>query len=927
MIELFQMWAIVEVLGLMCLPLTITVFHNLPDRGWAFSKAIGLALLAFCVWLPLMYLRALPFSQLFIAGVLLILLAFSIIGFVRVRHALAKLVRANIFYIIVCEAIFLGMVFLLGWIRSYGPDIRSFEMFMDEGFLAAIMRSPHFPPNDMWLSGYSINYYYYAHFTIAVLAKLLGQSPSIAFNTGICIFFGLTAVNLFGVTSNIVSWSRYLRKRGDVSTGTTRRHIWTAFLRRRKPAAVVQDNDAGSIRPDSVLSPLTGAIPYGLLTMLMGEVLGNLASTQQWWKLHDDLPPLYWFDTSRVIDKTINEFPAFSFLLSCFHAHVLSLAFTILAIALAFNLFLEHGGDEDGKGKGLRVFGSGWRLPFTLGITALVLGGLFTMNGWDYPTYAAITLICIGLQQWIAYQSRFSFELVLDVVTVGASLVALSFFLYIPFYLNFVSPSQGIGFVSPADRSPISDEVLIYGMFAFIFISLLFASLLRPRLHTQAASGKDSSATSSNVLSQQAGPSNEHWISRDSSNNGVNQNETHGGNISGRLNIASGPHVAAPVRQQVVAASQAILQSGDVDNNIPPENMQDFVQYPDEEAAKIVGTPHQDTQFVTRVLASRPAWLDIRVISVVLIIGVALLAFALLKNGLTFAVAFTIAGLGATLALYHLHDRPRAFTMLLGAAAFGLVAMTEILFLRDVFVGNYPRMNTVFKFYFQAWALLSITSGAGVYFILDAFRPSATAVAGGLHPLVRRGSQALWSAVLVFLVLAGLIYPVVGSYQRTNHYMQRTNSLDGLNYMQSYDPSDYAAIRWLNSHVQGDPIIVEAYDPQGGDYSDYGRISAFTGLPTLMGWIGHEYQWRVNWLNNDYNAADFYRRGSDISAIYTNKDPKEVLKLMAQYNAQYLYVGPLEQMTYPAADLHRFSAFMQIVYSANGVTIYQVPRV
>jgi len=185
MVELLQMWALVEVLGLLCLPLTITVFHNLPDRGWAFSKAIGLALLAFCIWLPLMWVQALPFSRLFIAGVLLILTAFSMIGFIRVRRDLAKLVSANIFYIAVCEAIFLGMVFLLGWIRSYGPDIRSFEMFMDEGFLAAIMRSPHFPPNDMWLSGYAINYYYYAHFTIATLAKLLGQSPSIAFNTGI----------------------------------------------------------------------------------------------------------------------------------------------------------------------------------------------------------------------------------------------------------------------------------------------------------------------------------------------------------------------------------------------------------------------------------------------------------------------------------------------------------------------------------------------------------------------------------------------------------------------------------------------------------------------------------------------------------------------------------------------------------------------
>src|SRR5215471_18632052 len=295
MAELLQMWALVEVLGLLCLPLTITVFHNLPDRGWAFSKAIGLALLAFCVWLPLMWVQVLPFSQLFIAGVLLILTAFSVIGFIRVWRDLAKLVSANILYILVCEAVFLGMVFLLGWIRSYGPNIHSFEMFMDEGFLAAIMRSPHFPPNDMWLSGYPINYYYYAHFTIATLAKLLGQSPSIAFNTGISIFFGLTAVNLFGVTCNIVSWARYLRKRNVVSSASGRR-LWPAFLRRREPAVISQNNDIASDstitiedlpsagesvsqnngvradRPDTILPPLAGAIPYGLLTILIGEV-------------------------------------------------------------------------------------------------------------------------------------------------------------------------------------------------------------------------------------------------------------------------------------------------------------------------------------------------------------------------------------------------------------------------------------------------------------------------------------------------------------------------------------------------------------------------------------------------------------------------------------------------------------------------------
>src|SRR5260221_12047260 len=121
--------------------------------------------------------------------------------------------------------------------------------------------------------------------------------------------------------------------------------------------------------------------------MIMGQVLANLESAQQWWNRNDDFPPLYWFDASRIIDKTINEFPAFSFLLSCFHAHVLALAFTIVAIGLALNLFLEQG-EQNGKvGRGLFVFGQGWRLRVCLGTTALLIGRPFRISSGDVPTY------------------------------------------------------------------------------------------------------------------------------------------------------------------------------------------------------------------------------------------------------------------------------------------------------------------------------------------------------------------------------------------------------------------------------------------------------------------------------------------------------------------------------------------------------------
>src|SRR5579883_2041832 len=101
---------------------------------------------------------------------------------------------------------------------------------------------------------------------------------------------------------------------------------------------------------------------------------------------------------------------------------------------------------------------------------------------------------------------------------------------------------------------------------------------------------------------------------------------------------------------------------------------------------------------------------------------IAFTSLVFLPNSTTFLLAASTAALAVVLLFYNIDDRAQAFTLLLGAIAFGLVAVCEIFFLKDVFAGNFPRMNTVFKFYFQAWALLSIASGAGLFFILESFR-------------------------------------------------------------------------------------------------------------------------------------------------------------------------------------------------------------
>jgi YYY domain-containing protein len=798
MFELFQMWVLVEVMGLACLPLTITVFHNLPDRGWAFSKTLGVVVFTFCVWLPLMWLHFLPYNWAFILGVTLLLLVCGLAGWWRTRAAIIKVVRLNTVYVVAAELVFLGMVFLLGWLRLFNPDIHSFEMFMDEGFIAATMRSPHLPPNDMWFSSYSINYYYYAHFTAATLGKLLGQIPSVVFNTGICVFFGLTAVNLFGVSSNIVAWAHHLR----------------AQIKTQQDIA----QDTALERPDLVLPSLQGALPYGLLTIAMGLIFGNLAATQQWWIEHGEGAYFDWFSPSRVIPNTINEFPAFSFLLSCFHAHVLTMAFDIMAIGLAFNLLLEY------DGKGLKAFGRGWAIPCTLGVTALVIGGLFTMNGWDYPTYMGMALVCMGIQQWRTYQGRVSLPFLLDLCTAAASLVSLSFILFIPFYLNFISPALGFGLIGPKDRTQLRDEMLIYGLFAFVFISLLITSALKRPLFMQERSE----------------------------------------------------------------------QGEDLSNQM-----------------------------------IRLIW-----IAALFVLDLAFLLF--LPNSLTFVVFGSGAFLGVILLFDHINDRAHAFTLFLGALAFALVAICEIFFLKDVFSATVDlRMNTVFKFYFQCWSLLAVSSSCGLFFIIEALR--AVDIQNTAARWLRWSLQGVWGFCLFLLVLASMAYPLFAPATRLtylnattqSYYLANGDSLDGMAYLQyckppdcQYDTSgDYAALRWINMHIQGDPVIVESV---GDDYSSWGRVSAFTGLPTLMGWVGHEYQWRVNWLTRTDNPDALTQRTQDLDTIYTNADSSVVLATMARYHAQYVYVGVLESMKYPNANLQRFRSFMNVVYDAHGVTIYQV---
>ena len=102
---------------------------------------------------------------------------------------------------------------------------------------------------------------------------------------------------------------------------------------------------------------------------------------------------------------------------------------------------------------------------------------------------------------------------------------------------------------------------------------------------------------------------------------------------------------------------------------------------------------------------------------------------------------------------------------------------------------------------------------------------------------------------------------------------------------------DVAGIKWLKKNVKGAPVVLEA---NGDSYSGYERVSAMTGLPTVLGWYVHEWLWRDD-------TADLNEKSADIESIYTSSDEEYVKELLEEYDVSYIFVGSKEREKYGEA--------------------------
>ena len=267
-----------------------------------------------------------------------------------------------------------------------------------------------------------------------------------------------------------------------------------------------------------------------------------------------------------------------------------------------------------------------------------------------------------------------------------------------------------------------------------------------------------------------------------------------------------------------------------------------------------------------------------------------ILPFALLISAAVYSAMWTVKRSG---------PNGRAFVLLLSALGLILIMGPELLFIRDSF-GN--RMNTVFKLYYQAWYLLAVVGG----FALCYWEPWTASKSSWLRLLT-----AIWTGVLVILVVGSLYYPPAAAASKGGPFDGAT--LDGLAYVATTRPAEYEAIKFLRREASRDAGIVEAV----GEWFDSALISRSTGIPTVLNWPGHEGQWRGS-------TALFKGREQDVALIYQTLDAQEAANLLAKYDVDYVYIGPREKAKYGNDGLGKFESFMEQVFSQDDVIIYMV---
>lgn len=822
----FLLWYLtISLLGWLTFPLVYTLFPALTDRGYSLARAAGLLLWGFIFWM----LAILGFAQNDLGGLALSIAVLAIMSLWIGRNRLTELqswLRQHLVMILTIEVLFLVTFAFMTLVRAANPEILGTEKPMELAFINSILRSPTFPPNDPWLSGFSISYYYFGYVMAAMLAKLTSVAGGIAFNLMLALVFALASIGAYGIVYNLLSTFRINNEDTQIKGIAGLPLLGPFFL--------------------LFVSNLEGFLEVlhrkGFLWTFSSDGTA-FSSFWNWLDIKDlDQAPtlplgwlpdryLWWWRASRVVMDTtlknapqelIDEFPVFSFILGDLHPHVLAIPFDLLAVCVGLNLFLGAWSGET-RLAGLR-FPIKW--PGFL-VPALVLGGLAFLNTWDILIGAAI--ICGAFFLWRIKSLGWAWKRLEETVIYAVILGAGSVLLYLPFFLHFSSQAGGIlpNLVNPARGSQLW---VMFGSLFFSLFSFLVFLIIK---------NKDRMKWKISIFS-----------------------------ILGFIVILWGIGWVVGLFLSVTSPD---LVSGFLQNQ---------------------GVPDLRTLFGLAFLRRLSYIGSLITLSLMLIS-----AFALLLGDLSRKPPSAYESqpnifpwLEETTSMVSL-----PFTLLLLLLGGILVLAPEFVYLRDQFLW---RINTIFKFYYQAWILWSLVAAVGTAILMNK---------------LRKGLGWLFQISLIIVLVLSLTYTVLGYLTKTNNFQPANGwNLDGTAYMSRDNPDEAMAINWLKQAPYG--VVVEAV---GGSYSNYARISTLTGLPTVLGWPGHESQWR-----GGYELQG--NRQEDVKLLYETNSWDTVVEITKRYNIRYIYIGSLERSTYRVLDT-KFQQKLNPLYLQGNVVIYPAP--
>lgn len=909
---LVTLWAF----GVLAFPYTFVAFRRFADRGYAFAKAVGILAFAWLTWTLASY-RVLPFERTTMWLVIAALFVGAVFVVWRKRGEMVQYLRAHWKLLVGIEVVFLAFFAVDLGIRFANPDLWhqwfGGEKPMDFAYLNAVIKTTYFPAYNPWFEGGFINYYYFGQLISAALTKFTGIVPEVAYNLLLPMFFGLTATGAFGVAYNLVARAGQTaddgrRAAGDgLTTDDGRRTAETVVVvdgsgQREDEVLTVVNPRQTPNRDWSWLRPTIAGIVAAFLVLFIGNLgqvgvlfkglndLGAqsgasdglaafLAGVAAWIGGKEIPIPIgnwYWTAT-RIIPDTINEMPFFTFVYADLHAHLMSLPFTLVGLGLAAHA----------------VFNRAKLKWYDLGIAAMVLGALRAINTWDYPTYLALIGCAMVIGYVVDTRATRSRQGDPDVVTDGA----LNWNELIQRYLLFIVLAfvQVLIAVIPINAAgfKITFDMAIYALvlaFALVLGFIKFGVRLDPRRIGWDLGWRMIALIILSVVF--------YW-----------------------------PYIAnygtSYTSVEMWKDNRTLLSDYLIVHGI-------FLFLVATYLIILVANRSARTMVASNASGAR-SWVEGWTLYL-------LPALAVLEIGLVFlqlyvfAVIVPLVAAGAWILLARDTATVHRFISLIVVAALLLTLMVEVVTLK----GDIGRMNTVFKFYLQAWVFFAIASAAGLAIVFNHlwFRDPQLDEMGqkvGGDTSTLQMAKAAWWGLAVLLIFAGMLYPAFAGWAKMNdrYVSGMPPGLNGLDYMTqaTYQENnqtlnlveDYDAIQWLRQNIIGSPVIVEA---NTGLYRWGNRISINTGLPVVAGWDWHTKQ-QYSLLPGDI----IDRRIGDIRTIYETEDLDETLQLLRKYGVSLVYVGPLERAVYSVMGLSKFDRMvangtLDRIYDQNGVQIY-----